>query len=311
MKIDKNKLIIGSVLLVIILFIIAYSVIALGNDSEESEGLQQTEVPELKEEQEEFKSKLDAINALKEVRQTDAPSIYDEKFLDSLGYFDPELEDKNKQWLVDSIYNSDYNNYYQPPEDYFISEEAPEYSSEEIMETVLELPFPLEVITQELGLQHQLFFSSVPAQESELENINREEKPIYAEVDGEQVVKVNSRLSMRLTTDIMIGDVLFKKNSRVYGFVSFKPNRAIIKIENINQHPVKLKAFDLQDGSEGIYVENSFRAEATREVIGDIVQDINIPGIPQIGGIKRIFQTNNRNVKVTIANNYKLILKKP
>ena len=62
-------------------------------------------------------------------------------------------------------------------------------------------------------------------------------------------------------------------------------------------------------GSEGIYVENSFRAEARQEVISDIVDDINIAGVPQLSGIKKIFQRNNKNVKVTIANNFKLILK--
>ena len=65
----------------------------------------------------------------------------------------------------------------------------------------------------------------------------------------------------------------------------------------------------MQDGSEGIYIENSFRAEARQEVLGDIVDDINIAGVPQVSGIKKIFQRNNRNVKATISNNYKLILK--
>ena len=83
----------------------------------------------------------------------------------------------------------------------------------------------------------------------------------------------------------------------------------MIHITNINHQEVSLKAFDLQDGNEGIYVENSFRAEATQEVLGDMVDDVNIAGMPQVSGIKKIFQRNNRHVKVTITNNYKLILK--
>ena len=97
----------------------------------------------------------------------------------------------------------------------------------------------------------------------------------------------------------------------IYGFISFKPNRTLITIENINHRSVKLKAFDLQDGSDGIYVENSFRAEVTNEVLGDMVDDINITGVPQISGVRKIFQRNHRNVKVTITDNYKLILKAP
>ena len=68
-------------------------------------------------------------------------------------------------------------------------------------------------------------------------------------------------------------------------------------------------AYDLQDGSEGIYIENSFKADASREVLDDVVQDINVAGLPQVGGIKQVFRRNNRNVKVTIINNDHLILK--
>ena len=114
---------------------------------------------------------------------------------------------------------------------------------------------------------------------------------------------------MRLVENAVINGKAVQKNALVYGFISFKPNRALIEIENIQHQPVKLKAFDLQDGSEGIYVENSFRSDATREVIGDVVEDINVAGVPQVSGIKDIFQRNNKNIKVTITNNYKLILK--
>jgi hypothetical protein len=83
----------------------------------------------------------------------------------------------------------------------------------------------------------------------------------------------------------------------------------MIEITNINNQPMKLKAFDLQDGAEGIYIENTFRSEATNEVIGDMVDDINVPGVPQVNGIKKIFHRTNKQVKVTVLDNYKLILK--
>ena len=65
----------------------------------------------------------------------------------------------------------------------------------------------------------------------------------------------------------------------------------------------------MQDGSEGIYVENSYQAEARQEMVGDVVDDMNIVGVPQVSGIKKIFRRHNKSVKVTISNNYKLILK--
>lgn len=128
-------------------------------------------------------------------------------------------------------------------------------------------------------------------------------------VDGDQIVKANTRLRMRLTKAATINSKLMPKNTLVFGFISFQPNRALIEIENINHHPTKLKAFDLQDGSEGIYVENNFRAEATSEVLDDVIGDINIPTVPQVGGITKVLRRSNRNVKVTVLNNYKLILK--
>ena len=114
---------------------------------------------------------------------------------------------------------------------------------------------------------------------------------------------------MRVTKSATINGKLIPKNTPVFGFMSFQPNRAFIEIENINHHPTKLKAFDLQDGSEGIYVENNFRAEATREVLDDVIGDINIPSFPQVGGLTQVFRRSNRRVKVTVLNNYRLILK--
>ena len=46
-----------------------------------------------------------------------------------------------------------------------------------------------------------------------------------------------------------------------------------------------------------------------RAVVNDAVSDINIPSVPSVGVFKKVFQRNNRKVKVTIINNYKLILK--
>ncbi|MDY7394002.1 conjugal transfer protein TraM, partial [Aureibaculum sp. 2210JD6-5] len=80
-------------------------------------------------------------------------------------------------------------------------------------------------------------------------------------------------------------------------------------IENVDHMPTKLKAYDYQDGSEGIYVENSFRGEIAKEVAGEIIDEVNIPGVPQVSGVTKVFQRHNRKIKVTIINNYKLILK--
>ena len=276
----------------------------MGDDETETKNLKQTEVPELKQEQKEYKSKLDAINNLKEVRQTNAPSIYDESLLDSLGYYDPELDSKKKQRIVDSIYSSEKIKYsdrtyeYTYLKDSVTNKKTKPKTSPDILEPTIS--------TKDMGLEHQLFFASKPASTAK---ITQTDDVIFVEVDGNQVVMTNNRLRMRITKAALIEGKVIPENTLIYGFIRFQPNRALIEIENLNHHPTKLKAFDLQDGSEGIYVENNFRAEVSKEVIGDVIGDINIPSVPQIGGIKKVFQRNNRNVKVTIVDNYKLILK--
>ncbi len=308
MKIEKNKIVFGAVLAVIVIFIIAYAMLVFGGNGEEPLDIKQTLVPDLEQEQEDFKSKLDAVNALKEVRETNAPSIYDERFLDSLGYYDPELRNKQKERIVDSIYKQNRITYSENSYQRFSAEENKETP---VNTEVVNLPETTEdkISAKELGLEHLLFYSSNPMGNSEISSASNEPNSILVEVDGDQVVRAGYRLRMRIMEDAVVNQLHIPKNTPVFGFVNFQPNRALIEIENINHHSLRLKAFDLQDGSEGIYVENSIRADARREVVDEIIQDIDIPGVPQVGGIKKVFQTSNRSIKVTITNNYKLILK--
>ncbi|WP_445731039.1 conjugative transposon protein TraM [Mariniflexile sp.] len=306
MKIEKNKIVFGSVLAVILIFLISYSVLLMGDDEKQNDNLKQTLVPELEQEQEDYSSKLKAIDDLKEVRETNAPSIYNEKLIDSLGFYDPDLLEKDKIRIVDSIYNLGRINY---TENQYreAKPKASNIASEKKTDSIISNDYKT-IAPKEIGLEHQSFFASNP-QKNTNSNILKTDSTIFIVVDGNQTVKKNFRLKMRLEKDAIINNRVIPKNTAVYGFISFKPNRVIIDIENILHQPIKLKAFDFQDGSEGIYVENSFRADATSEVIEDAVDDINIAGVPQVTGVKKIFQRSNRQVKVTIVNNYKLILK--
>ena len=306
MKIEKNKIVFAAVLAVIFLFLISYSVMVMGDNESGNENLKETSVPKLEEDQKEYDSKLDAINDLKEVRETNAPSIYDEKLIDSLGFYDEDLPEKEKERIVDSIYSAGKIRY---------SEKS--YRNIGVKKMVTNVAKVVDsaaikaeqkIDAKEMGLEHQLFFASDP-KESAVSVSGKTDAVIYAVVDGDQVVKANSRLRMRLTKAATINSKQIPKNTPIYGFISFGPNRVLIEIENIKHQPTRLKAFDLQDGGEGVYVENNFRAQVSTEVIGDMVDDINIAGVPQISGFKKIFQRNNRNVKVTVLNNYKLILK--
>lgn len=306
MKLEKNKIVFASVLAVMVLFLISYSMMVMGDDESEDTNLKETSIPALEEDQKEYDSKLDAINDLKEVRETNAPSIYDEKLIDSLGFYDESLPEREKERIVDSIYSASEIKYSERDYQHIGAREA-ETRLEKVIDSTA-IKAEQKIAAKEMGLEHQLFFASDP-KESEISFSGTTDEFIYAVVDGDQVVKANSRLRMRLTKSATINSKQIPKNTPIYGFISFQPNRVLIEIENIKHHSTNLKAFDLQDGNEGIYVENNFRAEATNEVLDDIIGDINIPSVPQVGGITKVLKRNNRKVKVTVLNNYQLILK--
>jgi hypothetical protein len=306
MKIEKNKIVFTAILAVILIFMISYSLMVMGDDESENENLEQTLVPDLEENQKEYDSKLDAVNDLKEVREHNAPSIYDEKLIDSLGLYDPNLPEREKERIVDSIYDAGRIQYSEKQYQNFGNKKVAQKEIDQIDSAKVKREQKIQ--SKELGLEHQLFFAASP-KPNDFSIIGDTDETIYVVVDGDQIIMANTRLRMRLTKAATINGKQMPKNTLVFGFIRFQPNRALIEIENINHHPTKLKAFDLQDGSEGIYVENNFRAEATNEVLDDIIGDINIPSVPQVGGITKVLRRNNRNVKVAVLNNYRLILK--
>ncbi|MDE3741184.1 conjugative transposon protein TraM [Maribacter polysaccharolyticus] len=309
MKIEKNKLVFSMVLACILLFLVGYAMLVWGEDKEPTTDNNQIPVPELEDNLKEYDSKLDALNDLKEVKQTNAPSIYDERLLDSTGVYDAQLLDKEKMRVVDSIYQHGQIRYSGQSYENINPKDNTTKSIKKMAKDTIKIDDKeTEVASKELALEHQLFFASHPITNEALNAKNTDES-IYVRVDGTQTLKANYRLQMRLTNDAILYGKRIPKNTLIYGFISFKPNRTIIDIEHINHQPVKLKAYDYQDGTEGIYVENSFQEEATREVLDDVISDFNIPSVPQVGGLTQVFRHSNRRVKVTILNNYKLILK--
>jgi len=104
MKLEKNKIIFASVIVVVLLFMGVYGVHLYGKDNTPEIETNKVPVPELEDHAKEYNTKLEALDDLKEVRQTNAPSIYDERLIDSSGVYDPDLLEKEKQRVVDSIY---------------------------------------------------------------------------------------------------------------------------------------------------------------------------------------------------------------
>ena len=310
MKIQKNKIVMMLIVASLVLFIVAYSIITFGKEEENTIDNHQVPVPKLGGDQKQYETKLEALENIKEERETNAPSIYDEKLLDATGNYDPDLRDKEKRRMIDSIYSqgpmSDASSNYR-------QEQAVPLPSAPSQNDTLPKKIDKkkrEAAAKEMGLEHQLFFASEPK-----ENLNTivqdTDRQLYVQVDGTQTIKQHYRLRMRLSRAALIDGKLVTKNTLLYGFVSFKPNRTLLTIEHIKGRPVSYEAYDLADGSEGIYIENSFREEVRRQIVGDVVDEIEVPGVPQVSGIKQLFNRSNRQVKVTVLDGYQLLLKIP
>lgn len=305
MKIEKNKIVFASILAIVIIFIVAYSALVLMGGDTDIRELEHPMVPVLEKETEIYSSKIEALEDLKVEKDINAPSIYSEKLLDSLGVFDPFLEEKKRLTKVDSITNWGVVNYREKYETIKkIPVETPPAVEKEVFQA------EQKISSKEFSLEHRTFFASRPSLMPEGKPAGEEFKfEIVAKVNGDQKLRTNDRIELFLTEDLLLKDRIIPKSTMFYGFISLRPNRVRIEVFRIGDLKINLKAYDLEDGREGIYIENSFRSRAKKEVLGDIVQDINIAGLPQLGGIKSIFRRSNRNIKVNILDQYKFILK--
>ena len=316
MKIQKSKIVMVLIIASVVLFIVFYAIITFRKDEDATIKNNQVPVPKLGEGQKQYDSKMEAIEALKEAREINAPSVYDDSLLDSLGYYNLEKDSIRKKRIIDSVYFLGQKRYEniaalkQLEENY--SDEPKEpihqvYDISEIDTSTIEEK-ELQIRAKEIGLEHQLFFASNPEENVE-QHIRNTDEELRVRVDGTQTVKQDYRLRMRLSKSAKVDGITLDKNTLLYGFVSFKPNRTILKIENLNGRAVQFEAYDLDDGSKGIYIENSFQEDVRKQVVGDVVDDINLAGVPQVSGIKQLFRRSNRQVKVTVMDNYQLILK--
>lgn len=305
MKLEKNKIIFIAIIVSVVVFITGYYLMVVSDSEEAHQELQQPDVPELKDTQKKYGSKLEAVNDIKAERETTAPSVYGEAAIDSSGPYDPDQEEKRRRQIVDSIYRHGRIQYANSAEDHVDTSNPGRNKSTVKTKSVIE--------KRDFSQAHAAFFSPAPQVELPKAKVKSGSTDafIVVEVNGEQTVRTDERLELRLAMDALIQGRTVPRNTLLFGFVSFKSNRVLLDITNIEHRPVDLKAYDLLDGKEGIYIENSFRAEAGREVLDDVVQDINIAGVPQVSGIKQVFRRNNRNVRVTVRNQYQLILKAP
>lgn len=297
MNLDRRTLLVIGMLLTVVSFIIIYAMAITGEESPASGTMEAPQVPELKEEKREYDNRLEAVDDLSDKKQTTPPGLYDEDLIDENGEYDIYLDEKEKRMLMDSILNIGPD-----LQDYHYEEPIVGFTSKSIDTIASAIQ---EVIGVQIGQGHSRFFLS-PTQESKKEG---SEKPILAQVNGDQVIRKDQRLELRLMEPIIIGKDTLPRNSILYAFCSFQPNRLLLEVQEVGLEKKSFEAYDISDGQQGIYIENSFRSRATTEVIDDVIQDINISGLPQVSGLKGIFQRSNRSVKVKVLHQYQLYLK--
>lgn len=307
MKPQKNKIVFVSVLIGVVLFIVAYSIFTFGKDKKAELKPDRIPMPDLEENQKVYDSKMEALDAIEEERETTAPQIYPDHMVDDKGYFNPDYMEYEKQRIIDSLYKD---------------------SKFEIRESgvldVPEEPAPIAKVGEdhrgesdnesggpsirERARAHDLFFASGPKKDH-MSFFGKLGKGVLAYVDGDQTIRDGYRLDLRLGQDILYNGVTVPKNTRLYGFVKVRPNRVMVDLAGFGDLELSLKVHDHQDGQEGIYVENHMKGEVVESGLNESIDQVNVPGLPQIGGLKRIFQRHNRAVKVDIKDNYQLMLK--
>ncbi|MAO16794.1 MAG: conjugal transfer protein TraM [Muricauda sp.] len=307
MKLQKNKIVFALVLVGVVLFITVYAILTFGKDKKETLEPNRIPTPDVEENPVEYGSKLEAIEAIKEEREVLAPQLYPDHMVDDKGYFNPDYMEYEKQRIIDSIYR---DSKFKPdavtlldavenPKAIALKEEG--HREEMVQDTMV-------VSLQERALSHQLFFASDPKMDH-ASLIGGNGIGILAYVDGDQVLRDGHRLDLRLGQDFEYHGVTVPEDTRIYGFVKLRPNRVLVNLARFGDLELSLRAHDLQDGQEGIYVENHMKEELMERGLDETLGEVNVPGLPQIGGFKRIFQRHNRAIKVDVKDNYQLLLK--
>ena len=133
---------------------------------------------------------------------------------------------------------------------------------------------------------------------------------ILASMKNDQVVKQGERVVLVLENEYVINGVVYPRNTKVYGIVSFGKNRVKLAIEKINHDVVNMYIEDAQDGLEGVYVEGAnILGEGINESVGDGLDQVNVGRVPVGSALKNILRKKNKEIKVQLLNDYYVLLK--
>jgi hypothetical protein len=108
-------------------------------------------------------------------------------------------------------------------------------------------------------------------------------------IQGEQVVKEGSRMTIRLTQQLSIGACSLPANTRLTGVVSIQGQRIHVSFIACQKDKatINLSIYDITDGNEGLYVESlndgqELKKEALGDAVGETASRFGIPVVDKI-----------------------------
>ncbi len=166
----------------------------------------------------------------------------------------------------------------------------------------------LDAWGKETEAELSAFFAS--GNKSAKADTQKTDKSIPAYVHNDQKIRNRERVLLRLAQQATINGKIYPRNTRIYATATFSTNRVLLNITNVQNNPVQLTAYDGVDGGKGIYFEGeNLLGESVSEGTDDVLNNVDVKGIPLGKSLKGIFRKRAGNRSVYLLNNHYLYLK--
>ncbi|MFK7102229.1 conjugative transposon protein TraM [Flavobacterium oreochromis] len=340
----KRKYIFYGIIGVLILAVVGYGIADVSNSSEENpEKIEEIGTPES--ELDKYNSKVDAVGANEKQKNTPNSSLMDvydtskederkkkedeelrnlEKQLQNVGkdnnnsnYSNSSDYEENRPIRASKRRNYNYSNSrsyategekYKPEINYY-----PTNENKPVQKNIVTVPGPdlkeeKKIVSEEKvnRKSNSGFFKKTATSK-----VSKGQEQYYACVHTDQTVMDGNRIKLRLIKEANINGDIYPINTIIYGLVRIRPNRLLVTVNKINQTEVDLCLFDAEDSNEGMYVVTpNLNASLKKELNKEVIDDDDLSRIPFSKSLKSIFSKKVKEERITLLNNYKIIIKK-
>lgn len=143
---------------------------------------------------------------------------------------------------------------------------------------------------------------------------------VRASIFKTQRVVPGDRVKLLLTEPINYNGKSFGRNTIVYGFVTINKNRLFIDVKTLNDTPVQLSAYDIEDNLKGLYSTRAgelwkdFENKSISSNTNTAIQDAGIDNRAinsTLRSLSSFFRKKNlrESEKILLVNDHELILK--